>query len=265
MRILDLMKTERSLERRSLLPVPAPTAPARFASPPIPSGLRRCLYAFVLVVTGITTAAQATVTTLSFQPSPADTNDLDHHLAYTWRLDHVSLSGQAITSATLAFNDISSWDSNPNVLHLHLLDNATNPGVTLFVDDPTRGVLVTNLTDDLMSARYHDDRNWLLKAGTADTFLADPSFVTTGVDYTVTSSQLRTLASYIASNGDLAFGLNPDGHFFNDGIKFTMALTPVPEMAALYPILSLCAAIAFTRILHRRRSARLEAIKIADR
>jgi hypothetical protein len=44
-----------------------------------------------------------------------------------------------------------------------------------------------------------------------------------------------------------------------------MTLTPAPEMAALYPIISLFAAIAFTHILRRRRSAQLEAIKIAKR
>ncbi|HEY3664175.1 MAG TPA: hypothetical protein VGL24_13560 [Chthoniobacterales bacterium] len=212
-------------------------------------------------------AAQATVTTLSFQPNPADMNDLDHHLAYTWRLDNINLNGMAITGATLSFTNISNWDTNPNVLHLHFLDTAINPGVASFVDDPTNGVPVTDLTDDFISTRYHNDPNWLVKAGTADTFLADKSFTTTGVNYTYnfTASQLQTLASYIANNSDLAFGLDPDCHFFNDGINFTMTLTPVPEIAALYPILSLLAAVALTHFLRRRRSMQMEAIEISKR
>ncbi len=44
-----------------------------------------------------------------------------------------------------------------------------------------------------------------------------------------------------------------------------MTLTPVPEMAALYPILGLLAAVACTHILRRRRSAQLEAIEISER
>jgi hypothetical protein len=44
-----------------------------------------------------------------------------------------------------------------------------------------------------------------------------------------------------------------------------MTLTPVPEMAALYPIISLFAAIAFTHILRRRRNVQLEAIRISER
>ncbi len=212
-------------------------------------------------------SAQATVTTLSFQPNPVDMNDLDHHLAYTWRLDNISLSGQAITSASLSFTNISNWDSNPNVLHIHLLDTAINSGVASFVDDPTGSVPVFDLTDDFINTRYHNDSKWLVKKGTADTFLADKSFTTTSVNYTYnfTASQLQTLASYIATNGDLAFGLDPDCHFFNDGIKFTMTLTPVPEMAALHPIIGLLAAIAFTHFLRRRRSAQLAAIEINER
>ncbi|MEO8044903.1 MAG: hypothetical protein ABI674_08345 [Spartobacteria bacterium] len=227
----------------------------------------RLACATLLAALSLAASAQATVTTLSFQPNPADMNDLDHHLVYTWRLDDISLSGMAITGATLSFTNISNWDTNPNVLHLHLLDTAINPGVASFVDDPTNGVPVTDLTDDFISTRYHGDSNWLVKAGTGDTFLADKSFTTTGVNYTYnfTATQLQTLASYIANNGDLAFGLDPDCHFFNDGINFTMTLTPVPEMAALYPILSLCAAIGFTHFLRRRRSAQQAAIEIDER
>ncbi len=194
-------------------------------------------------------------------------NDLDHHLAYTWRIDNISLTGMAITSASLTFTNISNWDTNPNVLHMHLLDTAINPGVASFVDDPTNSVPVVDLTDDFISTRYHNDSKWLVKAGTGDTFLADKSFTTTSVNYTytLTGTQLQTLASYIANNGDIAIGLDPDCHFFNDGVKFSMTLTPVPEMAALYPIMSLLAAIGFTHILRRRRSAQLQAIEISER
>ena len=55
-----------------------------------------------LACASVATAAQATVTALTFQPSPVDMNDLDHHLAYTWRIDSISLSGLAVTGATLS-------------------------------------------------------------------------------------------------------------------------------------------------------------------
>jgi hypothetical protein len=239
-------------------------AAARFNSTPRWSSRLSALLC-ALACAGLA-AAQGSVTTLSFQPSPTDMNDLDHHMVYTWRIDNISLSGMAITSATLSITNISNWDTNPNVLHLHLLDTAIQSGVASFVDDPTGSAPVTDLTDDFTSSRYHSDPNWLVKAGTPDTFLANPSFTTTGVNYTLnlTSSQLQTLSAYIANGNDIAFGLDPDCHFFNDGIKFTMSLTPVPEMSALYPILGLIAAVGSTQVLRRRRMAQLAAQELAD-
>ncbi|MEO6507398.1 MAG: hypothetical protein ABIO87_06400 [Chthoniobacterales bacterium] len=104
------------------------------------------------------------------------------------------------------------------MLHLHLLDTAINPGLGSFVDAPSGSMPVPDLTDDFISTRYHSNSNWLVKLGTADTFLADPSFTTTGVNYSInfTATQLQTLSAYIANGGDLAFGLDPDCHFFND-------------------------------------------------
>lgn len=230
--------------------------------------VRRLLRHLLVGVGGLLVAASAhaSVTTLSFQPSPADMNDLDHHMVYTWRIDNISVAGSAITSATFSITNISNWDSNPNVLHLHLLDTAIHSGVGSFVDDPSGSTPVTDLTDDFVSSRYHNDPNWLVKNGTADTFLANPSFTTTGVDYTLTftPAQLNALSAYIASGNDIAFGLDPDCHFFNDGVKFTMTLTPVPELSALYPLVGLIAAIGFTQLLRRRRQAQLAHIKLEE-
>ena len=224
--------------------------------------LRRILCA--LACAGVASSAQATVTTLSFQPNPADINDLDHHLVYTWRIDNIALNGSAVTGATFSIANISNWDTNPNVLHLHLLDTAINPGIGSFVDDKTGSVPVTDLTDDFSNARYHNDAGWLVKTGTADTFLADPTFTTTGVNYTLNfnASQLQTLNAYIAAGNDIAFGIDPDCHFFNDGINFTMSLTPVPEMSALFPLIGVLAAVGFTHVLHRRRALQMKAIEL---
>ena len=260
MRILVFMKTERFAHFAS-------TALISSLNASLPSRRRAGWIFCALVAVALSPLAQATVTTLSFSPTPADLNDLDHHSAYTWRIDNVSLSGFALTSATLSITNISNWDSNPNVLHLHLLDTAIKSGVASFIDDPSGSTPATDLTDDFINGRYHNDPNWLVKAGTADTFLADPQFTTTGVNYTLNfnASQLQTLSAYIGNGNDIAFGLDPDCHFFNDGIKFSMNLSPVPEMAALYPILSLIAAVAFTHVLRRRRSAQVAAIARDDR
>lgn len=58
--------------------------------------------------------------------------NLDEHYMYSWRIDGVNMTGQTISSVSLTFNNIANWDSNPNELFIHLLDSATNPGITRF-------------------------------------------------------------------------------------------------------------------------------------
>ncbi|MDQ2949145.1 MAG: hypothetical protein M3Y27_24940 [Acidobacteriota bacterium] len=202
-------------------------------------------------------AAQAKASMVSFTPTPVDLNDLDHHMVYTWRIDNINLNGGTISGASLTFSNIANWDSNANVLHMWLLDTAKNAGVGSFVDDPSNSVPVVDLTDDFLNARFHGDPAWLVANGTAQTFLADKSFTTTPSTYTLnfTPAELATLQQYIKNGKDIAFGIDPDCHFFNDGVTFSMNITPVPEMNALFPLVGLLAAVSSTHLLRRRRMA----------
>jgi hypothetical protein len=201
--------------------------------------------------------ARAAVTTLNYQPSPTDLYDLDHHMVYTWRLDDLLVNSSTITGASLTFSNIRNWDSNENVLHLHLLDTAINPGVASFQDVDQTQVPVVDLTDDFSNPRYHNNPGWLVANGTADTLLGNPSFGTTGTNFTInfTSTELAALKSYIANGHDIAFGLDPDCHFYNNGITFSIQSTPVPEMSATLPIIALLAVAGMLEIRRRRRVA----------
>ncbi len=154
--------------------------------------------------------------------------NLDHHEAYTWRIDGVNLKGQSITSATLTFRNISNWDKNPNMLFVHLLDTAKRAGVNSFQDAPLSQVPVTDINDDFAGTRYTN--NPLVAAGTANTFLTQRSFNMTPTNfvYTFTADQLAVLSAYFLNGGDIAFGFDPDCHFWNDGIVFTMTTCPAP-------------------------------------
>ena len=174
--------------------------------------------------------------TLTFQPSPVDLNDLDHHSVYTWRINNVNLNGQTITGARITFTNISNWDNNANRLFIHLLDTAKSAGVNSFIDDPNPNNTNVSIIDDFVNTRFHGQSNWLVANGTADTFLTSPSFTTTPVNfvYNFSASELSALFSYL-SDGVIALGFDPDCHFFNDGIKFEIftANTPVPEPATM--------------------------------
>src|SRR2546429_3742450 len=157
--------------------------------------------------------------------------DLDHHRAYTWRIDGVNLAGKTIIGAKLTFTNISNWDRNANMLFVHLLDTARNPLAASFVDaigtPVTESQIVDNFAGDLFNS------NPLVAPGTGNTFLFSQSFTTTAVNfvYNFTPEQLQILSAYFLSGNNIAFGLDPDCHFWNNGIKFEITTSDdtVPE------------------------------------
>jgi hypothetical protein len=199
------------------------------------------LFATVILI-GLPTVAAAD--TITFQAPATGANqglggakqfDLDHHSAYTWRIGGVDLTGKSITSATLTFRNISNWDTNKNMLFIHLLDTAKAAGVNSFQDAPANQTPVTDINDDFAGTRYLN--NPLVAPGTANTFLTQQSFSTTGHDfvYTFTADQLKILSAYFLNGSDVAFGFDPDCHFWNDGIAFTFTTAPTatPEPATM--------------------------------
>lgn len=202
-------------------------------------------------------AALTTARAVSFDYSPTPTNlyDLDHHSAYTWRIDNILLGGQSITGASLTFTNIRNWDTNPNILFIHLFDTAKGSGVRSFLDATGTPVPISQMQDNFAGSLLAS--NPLIAAGTGNTFLASPSFTTIGSTYTFqfNAAQLSILQGYIMNGNNVAFGLDPDCHFYNDGIhfRFTTARTAaVPESGA--GILML--ALAFTALAVARRLSR---------
>jgi hypothetical protein len=63
--------------------------------------------------------------------------ELEEHNMYVWKIGGINLAGANITSATLKISNITNWDTNANELFMHLLNSATNNGITrVQVDNP---------------------------------------------------------------------------------------------------------------------------------
>lgn len=160
--------------------------------------------------------------------------DLDHHRAYTWRIDGVNLAGKTITGAKLTFTNISNWDRNANMLFVHLLDTARNAGAASFIDASGAPVPDNQIIDNFAANLFNS--NPLVASGTGNTFLFAQSFTTTPTTfvYNFTADQLQILSAYFLSGNNIAFGLDPDCHFWNNGIRFEITTgDTVPEPTTL--------------------------------
>jgi hypothetical protein len=200
------------------------------------------LFLLALVVLGI--PATAFADTFTFHPPATAANqgngganqfDLDHHNAYTWQISNVNLAGQTITGASITFHNISNWDSNANMLFVHLLDSARNASVGSFTDATGSPVPSNQIADNFAGSLYLS--NPLVNPGTANTFLFQRSFTTNPITYTYTftTAQLAALTAYLQNGNNVAFGFDPDCHFWNNGITFTFTTRPtnVPEPATM--------------------------------
>ena len=195
-----------------------------------------------LILLGLPATALADTLTFRAPTTAANTGrgganqfDLDHHKAYTWRIDNINLAGQNVTGATLTFTQISNWDTNPNMLFMHMLDSARFAGVGSFTDATGTPVPWSQIQDNFDGALYNS--NPLVNPGTANTLLTSRSFTTTPITYvyTFTAAQVQALSAYIANGNNVAFGFDPDCHFWNNGItlRITTDVTQNPEPTTL--------------------------------
>ena len=197
--------------------------------------------------------------------------DLDHHRAYTWQINNMpSLAGKTIISATLTFKNIANWDTNPNMLFVHLLNSANagfngNNQIASIVDETGTPVPAASIDDYFIGA------NTLGPGGSNNTFLFQRGFNMVGQGasanfagpgtyvaqdyvYTFSVTQLTALMNYINSGQNIAFGFDPDCHFWNNGIVFSYETANVPEPTSMILLGSGLAGV----YLRRRRKQRVQ-------
>ncbi|MDP6543712.1 MAG: PEP-CTERM sorting domain-containing protein [Phycisphaerae bacterium] len=183
------------------------------------------------VVCLISSTAMAVTSNASYTlyPPDRDLGDLNHYRNYTWGMDtpwdtspDENNEYEQVIEATLSFNQIRNWDDNPNVLYIHLLDQAR------------RGVSVNY--DGQRGGDYFDGEGPELI-----TYVNLPS-TSQNLTYTFDQDELDTLNDY-AYDGRFGLGLDPDCHFYNCGVQLDvvteMGTGPVvPEPATITLLLA---------------------------
>jgi PEP-CTERM motif len=196
---------------------------------------------FTAPVTGANTSTSTNNPNNASYQGGAKQFTLDHHDAYTWQINNILIpQGQQITGATITFTDMRNWDTNPNMLFVHLLDTAVHNGnnaVGSYQDVSSAQAPVTSISDAFAGSDLAS--NPLVAPGVGNTFLFQHSFSGTSASsftFTFTSAQLQALMAYINNGNNIAFGFDPDCHFFNNGITFTIFTnhpTATPEPMTL--------------------------------
>jgi len=175
----------------------------------------KIVFSVLVLVLGLAGIANADAT-YTFQPVPADMYDLDHWRYYTWGIDLGLEPTEAITEATLTFSNIRNWSVEDNIMFIHLLDDAA---LGLDVGPDSQAGFVD-----------HFDGEGILIDAWGD---ADGPDTSDELTYTFSSlpdgrNILNELNSFAANNGVIGFGIDPDCHYWNDGVTFTIETSGPP-------------------------------------
>jgi hypothetical protein len=157
----------------------------------------------------------------TFTPGDADMMDLDHNFVYSWNINTPALTtGYTYTAAKIEFKNIRDWTVEKNELNVNLLPNPVN--------------LSTQITPGLTSMQdYQNVSNyWSTKPGINLNSWYNLPTTAQNLSYSFDATELSALNAYSA-DGKFGIGIDPDCHFYNDGIKLTLTASKVPEPGVL--------------------------------
>jgi hypothetical protein len=174
--------------------------------------MKKVLFSTLIIMFGGLTSALAAETT--FEPNPQDMDDLTHQYYYSWGINWQIPGNEEISDATLSFDNINNWATElDDILYVNLLTSAT-PGLFFNIDDQASGNAFNGIGTELFTFTDTDE-------STAESF-----------SYDFNGAQLGLLTGALA-DGNFGLGLDPDCHYYNDGVKLKVCTRVVPEPASM--------------------------------
>lgn len=189
--------------------------------------MKNLIVAIIIVLACSITSAYAT--TYNFFPSPQDLYELEHQSYYTWGIRWSIPAGEQITEATLTYYNIYDWTTESNDrLFTHLLDNPLN-GTRSYTDNEGGG--------DNFSGQGYLVGNWTDPNGGSPTnFNLTYTFSSLGLLDELTAFLNSPYNISNSSRANFGFGIDPDCHYYNSNITFsitTRSVVPEPTTISL--------------------------------
>jgi hypothetical protein len=202
----------------------------------------------VLAVTALLMTSPLWANEYKFKPADPELSDLPHQNYYTWGVKWALPAGETIKSATLTFSDIYDWTVEQDRLYVNLLDSVPDPKGSPDYQWDGPGHAYKRITIIKSDNQNDGDnfKNWsgnhvaLIPPDPLDNknpWWDDPvggSSRNFNLVYNIDSSYFDWFSN---PDGGFGFGIDPDCHYFNSGITFTIvtepsSTSPVPVPAA---------------------------------
>ncbi|MFA7485174.1 MAG: PEP-CTERM sorting domain-containing protein [Phycisphaerae bacterium] len=184
--------------------------------------MKRLALILVLVFAGLASISAADYIYV-FKPVPNKLWELPHDYYFTWGINFNLAPDEIITGATLTYENIWNWRKEKNNLYTTLLDNPRT-GVVTYLDYQGGG---NNFAGQGTFAGDWSD----LYGGYPRNFDLVYDFEELGL-LDVLNEYINTPPSS-SRRANFGFGIDPDCHYYNDGIKFVITTTVIPEPATI--------------------------------
>ena len=209
--------------------------------------MKKTLRLFGILLGALALATPAAAGSFTFSSFDAgsqynDIYDLDHYYLYIWGINAGNLpADEKIVSASLSFDDIRDWTPETDILKVYLLDNPKLNDVPGRVDvisiyDAQR----TTATSEMM---YYEGTRFsagqqIWSWSDVETPGVNDNWMTHDLTYNFDLAELDLLNNYLGTpnalyNSTIGIGFDPDCHYYNKGITFTVVTARVPEPGML--------------------------------